>query len=107
MNDFIKGILDLSKSCSTEYITGSRKVTHKPCYLFKVLVAPTIIGTASRAYLRNGETSSADILLDLASQYAHPTHEGELPIYFNRGLYVELNSNVVGITVQYFTWPDV
>jgi len=104
--EFAKGILDLSKHCSTEYITGSRKVTHKPCYLFKVVVAPTTIGTASRAYLRNGETSSGEILLDLASQYAHPTHGDEFPIYFNKGLYVELNTNVVGVTVQYFTWPD-
>lgn len=99
--DFAKGILELSKHCATEYITGSRKVTAKPCYVYKVVVAPETIGDPSRTYLRNGETSTSEILLDLAAQYAHPTHVGELPIFFNRGLYVELNDNVIGVTVQY------
>ncbi|MBA7601428.1 hypothetical protein ES703_08501 [subsurface metagenome] len=106
MEDYSKAILDLSKHCSTEYVTGSRRVTHRPCYLFKALVAPTTAGVATRAYLRNGETSSANILLDLAANYAHPTHGDEFPIYFNKGLYVELNTNVIGVTVQYYTWPD-
>ena len=102
MDDYVKGLLDFSRHCSTEYITGSRMVTSKPCFLCKVLVAPTTIGTASRVYLRNGEIISDDVLLNLGSQYAHPTHDGDIPIYFNKGLYVELNTNVVGVTVQYY-----
>jgi hypothetical protein len=107
MEDYSKAILDLSKHCSTEYVTVSRKVTHRPCYVFKVIVSPTTTGTATRCYLRNGETSNAPILLNLGGQYAHPTHDGELPIYFNKGLYVELGQNEDGATVQYFVWPEV
>uniref|UniRef100_A0A6H1ZNK0 Uncharacterized protein n=1 Tax=viral metagenome TaxID=1070528 RepID=A0A6H1ZNK0_9ZZZZ len=103
MKEYAEGVLDLSEHCSTEYITGSRMVTAKPCYVFKVLVAPTTIGTASRVYARNGEAVTSPIVLDLGAQYAHPTHDGELPIFFNRGLYIELNSNVAGVTVQYYT----
>ena len=105
MNEFAEGILDLSRHCFTQYITSSRVVTAKPCFLFKVLIAPTTVGTATRGYIRNGETIAADIVLNLGAQYAHPTHDGDIPIYFNRGLYVELNSNVVGVTVQYYREP--
>ena len=99
----LKGIeiLKLSKEASTEYVTGSRKVTQKPCWVLNVVAHPTNAGAVTLGYLRNGEIVTAEILYAYASQYSFPTHMGILPIYFNKGLYIELNTNLTGMTVQY------
>jgi len=100
-NEFAEGILELSKGAFTEYLTSSRKVTAKPCYIYKVVVAPETVGDHSIVYLRNGEASSDPILVNLSGQYSHPTHGDEFPMYFNRGLYADLSVNIAGITIQY------
>ena len=101
MKEFYIGMLDIAKHCSIEYLTASRCLTSKPCYVFLAVVTPNAPEEGSIAYLRNGETSSAEILLNLQAQYAHPSHAGCIPIYFNKGLYFEKSTNCKGITVQY------
>jgi len=101
MNHDPKAILDLSKESTLEYVTASRCLTSHPCYVLQVIVDPTNAAAVTQNYLRNGETSTSDILLGLASQFTHTTHIGHFPLYFNKGLYVEKGANTDGITVQY------
>jgi len=101
MNEYAKGILELSKESITEYVTASRCLTSKPCFLLQVIVDPTDAGAVTQNYLINGETSAMEILVGLASQYTHTTHIGHFPVYFNKGLYVEKGANTDALTVQY------
>jgi len=94
-------LLKLAKEASVEYVTGSRAVTAKPCWILNVIVDPTDATLVTQGYLRNGEMIASEILVGLASQFSHPTHIPAFPLYFNRGLFVELNTNIAGVTVQY------
>ena len=94
-------ILKISKEASTEYVTASRSVTAKPCWIFNVIVDPTNATLVIQGYLRNGEMIASEILVGLASQFSNPTHIPAFPLYFNRGLFVELNANIAGVTIQY------
>ena len=107
MLDPVKAYLDLSKECITEYVTSSGMVTSKPCFIFDVVVSPTDADTKSIAYLRNGELVTSPILINFSARNAHPLQAACLPIYFTRGLYVELNTNVVGVTVHYLIDSDI
>ena len=99
----MKECLEASKKCSTEYVTSSRMVTSRPCFIFDIVISPTDADAKSIAYLRNGETINAGILMNFSARYSHPLQAACLPMYFNKGLFVELNTNVVGVTVQYLT----
>jgi len=87
----------LAKRLITEYLTQSRVVTEKPCYLFSSLVVPHPSSQDCQARLRNGETVNADILLNLKTQWEQPTHDYSPPMYFNRGLYVELVGEILKV----------
>lgn len=86
-----------SEKLITEYVTSSRLVTPKPCYLFSSLVAPHVFSVDCQARLRNGEMVTSDILLNLKTQYEQPSYDCHPPIYFNRGLYVELVGEILEV----------
>jgi len=94
-------LLYISKFACSEHVTGSRLITSRPCYLLSMLVRPTNAGSASVLYLRNGETALADILISVGGQYVHPLHEFVIPVYFNAGLYCDLDTNVASVSIQY------
>lgn len=100
-NEFGVGILELSRVATTEYITGSKTVSDKPCWILNVVVAMTNTNTGAEFYLRNGETVLSEILLRWTAKQASPVINNSYPIYFNRGLYVEFGTNVAALTVQY------
>ena len=91
----LKLIPEFSRKAITEYLTSSRVVTEKPCYLFASLVAPHAFSVDCQARLRNGEMVTSDILLNLKTQYEQCMHGYSPPIYFNRGLYVELVGEIL------------
>jgi len=100
-NEFAAGILKLSRLATTEYVIISRMITDRPCWVYNVAIDPTDATLVTQNYLRNGEVATDPILFGLASQFTHTTHVGHFPIYFNRGLYVELSDNTTGIMIQY------
>jgi len=104
MNEFAKALLELSKECTTEYVKSSRCITADPCWVFNITCNPTNAGAATTAYLRNGELISSNILLTIVSQYFYPNLVNMLPIYFNKGLYIELNTNLTGVSIQYLIY---
>lgn len=100
-NEFASALLELSRLASTERVTSSRKVSAKPVWVVSATVEPDNPEEKSQAKLINGEISTQEVLFNFKGQYAHPTHCGAIPIYFNKGLYVELTDNVESVTVQY------
>jgi len=101
MNDYVDGIIALAKRATTVRITSSGTLSTKPCLILSVIVEPDNASNKSQAKLINGETSSQEILVVLKAQYSHPTHNGPFPMYFNRGLYIDLTDNVDSCTVQF------
>jgi len=98
---FGDALLELARISTTTRVTTSRCLTARPCWVFCAIVEPDNIDNKLRAYLRNGETINNDILIALGARYAHPSHSSTVPIFFNQGLYVELNDNVTSVMVQY------
>jgi len=100
-NEFGAGILELSRMASTEFITVSRKITDRPCWVVRVIVDILANDKTGLATLRNGETSTSQILAVLFGQYSCPILQGGLPVYFNKGLYIEFGEDTTGVMVQY------
>ena len=100
-NEFGAGVLELARLASTEFLTASRRVSSKPVWVFQIVVDPTDATLVTQNYLRNGEMLTSEILIGLAALYTHATHLGHFPVYFNRGLYIEVGANTDGVMVQY------
>jgi hypothetical protein len=100
-NEFSLAILEISRKATTERVVGSRKVTDKPCWVLSTLIEPTSAENLSEVKLLNGETSASECLIYLKERYAHPTHNGPFPIYFNRGLFSACVTGADGCTIQY------
>jgi len=100
-NEFASGLLELSRLAITERVTSSRMVSSKPVWMITCCVEPDDAEDKSEVHLINGETSGGEIIYSLKAQYAHSDHEHGIPVYFNRGLYVNLADNADAITIQY------
>lgn len=100
-NEFASGLLELSRLAATERVTSSRRVSAKPVWIISATVEPDNAEEKSQAKLINGETSVQEVVFCFKGQFAHPTHCSPIPIYFNRGLYVDLADNAESLTVQY------
>jgi len=101
MHEYAQAILDLSKDCTIEFVTGSRSLTDKPCWIFSVIPDIGPGDKIAQVTLRNGETPISDILVVLYGEYSCPIFQGSLPLYFNRGLYVAVEQDTAGVTIQY------
>lgn len=102
MNEYAKAILDLSKSCSIRRLTASGVVSARPCYVFFISSCPNNGGLVYEGAVHNGETSSAEVLIDIKGLYGQNKDNPPLPMYFNKGIYLALTANLTSITIQYF-----
>lgn len=100
-NEFASRLLEFSRLATTEYVTASRVISARPCWLLCAVVTPEAPENGSIVYLRNGETALSEILYNYQGQYAHPTHCSPVPVYFNRGMYAEISTGAKAITLQY------
>jgi len=100
-NEFASGLLELSRLAVAERIDTSRRVSSKPVWLLSACVEPDDATGASQINMYNGETANAELIYRLKAQYAHSDHGTPIPIYFNRGLYIDLTDNADAVTIQY------
>ena len=100
-NEFASGLLELSRLASTERVDTSRKVSAKPVWLLSCCVEVNNAEEKSQVRLHNGETTGGTLVYVLKAQYAHSDHAPGVPVYFNKGLYVELTDNADALTIQY------
>lgn len=101
MENYKKAILDLAKDCSVEYITSSRRITSRSCFVFNMVMKPKDSDDYAVVDLRNGETLLDDILIGHGSKYARTPEPPVYPVYFNRGLYIGISGEVAGVFIQY------
>lgn len=101
MNEQTKAVLELSKACSVRRLTASGLVSHKPCFVFYVNICPTDGAALYEGAVHNGETSGAEVLLDIERQYGQDNPKFLVPMYFNKGIYLALTTNMKSITIQY------
>lgn len=101
MNDQCKAMLEFSKACSVRRLTVSGVVSSKPCFVFFVSFCPEDGAALYEGAIHNGETANAEVLLDGESQYGQSKYHGCIPMYFNKGLYLALTTNMKSITIQY------
>lgn len=101
MEGYKDDLLILAKRCAAEFITTSRVVTSRPCFVFGAIITPTDSDLVSQIILRNGETVLSEILISFKARYSYPLHYACPPVHFNKGLYVELTTNADGLTLQY------
>lgn len=101
MTGYVEDQLLLAKLCSSEYITASKKITARPCFVFNLVIKSKDSDDAAIVNLRNGETVLDDILIAHLTKYARTPTGFHYPVYFNRGLYVEIGGQADGVFVQY------
>lgn len=101
MDENIKEKCSLSKACSVRYITASNLITSRSCFVFGIVVKPADSDNYAEVNLRNGETVLDDILIGHGSKYARTPENPFCPVYFSRGLYIEISGEVTGVFIQY------
>lgn len=101
MNEYALAVLEIGRQAVTERVTTSRCLSSRPCWLATLIVEPDNAANESAVYVRNGETIVSDILMGFITQYSFSVYHGPFPVYFNRGLYVELNKGSKAVFVQY------
>jgi len=101
MNDIIKALFELSKMIAIETVTLDRIICNGPCYLFGHSIASDGGGEAD-ALLYNGHSTNDPVFihLDTLDEAAHQEMYFP-PQYFNKGLYIDIGTNVAGVTVRY------
>ena len=100
-NEFASGLLELSRLATTEIVTTTRLVCAKPCWLLFASFAPTDAAALFLASLENSEITLVNTLIQCRSFYGQTKIQPNVPIYFNRGLFVTLEYNTASVTVQY------
>ncbi len=90
-----------SQKTAFDRATGSRVLTHKACYVYAASIVSDGVGAADAA-LYDGESDQDEIKKDLAcAAGGMSAWLPGAPVYFGRGVYVKIGSNVKSIDVQY------
>jgi len=90
-----------SKDIRTERVTVSRCIASGPCFIHHLALASNSSGAAT-ADIYNGVSAKGDLKIDMTTiddYYAQ--HDYWPPMYFGRGIHVELGSNVLSVIVRY------
>lgn len=89
-----------SKDYSWAWVTTGRLLSHGPCEL---VFAHLVVGSANNyAFFYNGESTQGDSIVKLqAAQRTGRQFNPKVPVYCERGLYVDLSNNVDGVFVQW------
>ncbi len=89
-----------SKNYSWQYVTIDSQLCEGPCELVSAYLVVSAASTDSAIY--NGMGTKGDKIVDLKSA-AVTGHlfNPPVPVYCNKGLYVDVGTSVSGILVQY------
>ncbi len=87
----------------TEYdrVVADKKVCNRPCFLYAAhLVAGA--GGAATAVIRDGHDTGGEAVVDLAAlTSSNDPRRFDPPIFFKKGLYVDIGSNVTSVLVHF------
>lgn len=89
-----------SKEFSWAWVTADRLLSHGACELLFALL--TSSASAGSATIYDGESTSGDKIVTLEAGAAVSRHFNPAkPVYCRRGLYVDVDTNVTGVFVQW------
>ena len=81
-------------------VTENAVVLARPCSLCFISITAGSGGPAT-AIVRNGSDGNAEAILDLGAPTSSMAHgEFQRPLYFSRGIFLEVGSNVTSVLVQ-------
>jgi len=100
-NEFASALLELSRLASTKFIISSQKVSNKPCWIITIIPDVPAANKTAQVTLKNGENPNAETLVVMYGEYSCPIFQGTVPLYFNRGLYIAVEEDTAGVTIQY------
>lgn len=102
---FSEEILSNWRNVKTELFSADKCVSKYPCFLFSISIASNGSGVAD-AEVYNGQNTNGVRLLGLRCADNDEKHRLFVPpVYFNRGLYLDIVDNVEAVTVQYLIDP--
>ena len=92
-----------SKEFSWAWVTDDRVLSLGPCELLYAYLVPSDATTDSVIY--NGQNTKGDAIVTLkAAAVTGHKFTPKVPVYCDKGLYVDVGTNVSGIFVQ---WRDL
>jgi len=90
-----------SKDIRTERITSSCCVAAGPCFIYHLALGSNSSGVTT-ATIYNGVSPKADVKIEMTTIDDYfAQHDYWPPMYFDRGVYVELGNNVLSVIVRY------
>jgi hypothetical protein len=99
-------IIELAKRCSTVRTTADVVASNGPALLFSAEIASDGGGEAD-AVLRNGHNTKGEILQDLyCVDEAMDSVVLRVPKFFDKGLFIDVGTNVGSITVVFLPFKD-
>ena len=85
----------------TERVTVDRCIASGPCFIYHLALASNSSGAAT-ADIYNGISAKGDVKIDLTCVDDHwNSQDFWPPMYFDRGIYVDVGSNVKSVIVRY------
>ena len=101
MNPMNEAILELGKACSLVMMTASGQITPGPSYIFSFDLSPDNAAAVWQLDIYNGENAAGEHKFCMEGQFV-PRHLCySTPLYFRRGIYVALTTNICSVTVQF------
>lgn len=97
---------DYWKRLEHDLVTADKRVCNGPCFLYAAqMVGGT--GGASTAVIRDGHDTGGDARIDLAAATSsNDPRNFDPPLYFKKGLFVDVGSNVTSVLVQFLPARD-
>lgn len=90
-----------SRGVGRRRITADSLVSPKPCFVFSVSLVADAVGAAT-AVIRDGHNTGAEAVIDLAALTSSVDDRNyDPPFYFEKGLYVDVGSNVTSLLIRY------
>lgn len=82
-------------------VTADEKVSGRPCFLYAAHLAAGT-GGAATAIIRDGTETAADAVITLAAlTSSFDVRNFDPPIYFKKGIHVDVGNNVTSVLVVY------
>lgn len=94
------------KELEHDRATADKKSCNRPCFLYAAhLTAGT--GGAATAVIRDGHDSNGEIKVDLAALTSSKDNRNfDPPVYFKKGLYLDVGDNVTSVIVHFLPSRD-
>jgi hypothetical protein len=94
-------IEEWSKAIVTERVTADGCICESPAFIFHLAIASDSNGAAT-ATIYNGSSPKAEQKIDMTTiDDYYSQHDYWPPMFFSRGIYVDVGSNVSSVIVRY------